>query len=82
VSGREIAVKLSRGQSRIVNAWPLALIALGFGPMPVTALHEREIERLPWHGRHPFDRLLAQAALENHALVTANRRTADHGEVV
>ena len=47
--------------------------------MPVTAMHAAAVERLAWHHRDPFDRLLvAQASVERCALVTADRRLAAH----
>ena len=84
VSVLEIAVKRSIGKLVIGDAWPLAITALGFDPMPITALHARQVEQLPWHHRDPFDRLLvAQASLEDHALVSADPRMAGYGvEVV
>jgi PIN domain nuclease of toxin-antitoxin system len=76
----EIAIKRSRGRLRIGEAWPLAITALGFDAMPVTALHAQEVERLPWHHRDPFDRLLvAQAAVEDHRLVSADARMSAYG---
>lgn len=75
----EIAIKRSRGRLRIGDAWPLAITALGFDAMPVTALHAQEVEQLPWHHRDPFDRLLvAQAAMEDHALVSADPKMRDY----
>jgi len=52
--------------------------------MPVTSEHGERIEHLPWHHRDSFDRLLvAQASLEDHALVSADTRmTAYDVEVV
>jgi PIN domain nuclease of toxin-antitoxin system len=84
VSIWEIAVKRSIGKLEIGDAWTLAVTALGFDPMPVTARHAAEVERLPWHHRDPFDRLLvAQARLEDHALVSADARLEKYGvEVV
>lgn len=79
VSVWEIAVKRSTGKLVIGDSWPVALTALGFGAMPVTALHAVEVERLPWHHRDPFDRMLvAQAKVEGHALVTADPRFGDY----
>jgi PIN domain nuclease of toxin-antitoxin system len=79
VSVWEIAVKRSIGKLVIGDSWPAALTALGFGAMPVTALHAAEVEKLPWHHRDPFDRLLvAQATVEAHALVTADPRFGDY----
>ena len=69
----EIAIKRSLGKLEIEDRWPAALAGLDLTPMPVTALHAQHAERLPWHHRDPFDRLLiAQATVEDHALVTAD----------
>ena len=73
----EIAIKRSLGRLAIDRAWFPALLQLGFEVMPVMALHAAEVERLPWHHRDPFDRLLiAQARVERRTLVTADRRLA------
>jgi PIN domain nuclease of toxin-antitoxin system len=75
----EIAIKRSLGKLTISDGWASALGRLGFDPMPVTALHAETVERLPWHHRDPFDRLLvAQASIESCALVTADRRLDDY----
>lgn len=80
VSVWEIAVKRSLGKLEIDDRWPEALTRLDFEPLPVTFLHAREVERLPWHHRDPFDRLLvAQASLERHELVSADSRLAAYG---
>jgi PIN domain nuclease of toxin-antitoxin system len=73
----EIAVKRSLGKLTLPDGWAGALGRLGFDPMPVTAIHAAAVERLAWHHRDPFDRLLvAQASVERCALVTADRRLA------
>jgi len=84
VSVWEIAIKRSLRKLEIEDRWPAALRALGFTPMPVTAMHAERVEHLPWHHRDPFDRLLiAQASLEDHAVVSADERLARYGvEVV
>lgn len=84
VSVWEIAIKRSLGKLRIERGWAKALTRLDFAPMPVTAEHAERVEHLPWHHRDPFDRLLvAQASLENHALVTADSQMKAYGvEVV
>lgn len=79
VSVWEIAIKRSRGKLDIEADWPRALSRLGFNPLPVTSTHAQQVEHLPWHHRDPFDRLLvAQAALEDHALVSADPQIADY----
>lgn len=80
VSVWEIAIKRSNGKLRIEDGWESALRRLDFEPLPITAAHAERVEHLPWHHRDPFDRLLvAQAAFEGHALVTADPRIAEYG---
>lgn len=75
----EIAIKRSLGKVTIADGWAPALARLGFDPMPVTALHAEAVERLPWHHRDPFDRLLvAQASVEQRTLVSADRRLSSY----
>jgi PIN domain nuclease of toxin-antitoxin system len=79
VSVWEIAIKRSRGKLEIEPDWIRVLTRLGFNPLPVTFAHAQQVEHLPWHHRDPFDRLLiAQAALEDHALVSADPQMADY----
>ncbi len=79
----EIAIKRSLGKLEIEDRWPRALRELGFDPLPVTAIHAEAVEQLAWHHRDPFDRLLvAQAATERLALVSADARMADYGAEV
>ena len=79
VSVWEIAIKRSVGKVTLPQGWAQALRRLGFDPMPVTAMHAAAVEDLPWHHRDPFDRLLvAQASIEQCALVTADRRLAGY----
>lgn len=76
----EIAIKRSLGKLTIADGWSSALGRLGFDPMPVTAMHAEAVQALPWHHRDPFDRLLvAQALVEDCALVTADRRLGAYG---
>ena len=77
VSVWEIAIKRSLGKLQIEDAWSKTLTRLGFDAMPVTAEHAERVEHLPWHHRDPFDRMLvAQASLEDRALVSADARLA------
>lgn len=77
VSVWEIAVKRSLGKLDIEDGWARALTRLDLDPMPVTAQHAEAVEHLPWHHRDPFDRLLvAQASVEDQALVSADSRMA------
>lgn len=80
VSVWEIALKRSLGRLTLDPGWPAELSALDFTNMAVTAAHAAQVEHLPWHHRDPFDRLLvAQAMVEEHQLVTADRRIAAYG---
>jgi PIN domain nuclease of toxin-antitoxin system len=79
----EIAIKRSLGRLTIEDGWAQVLSRLGFDPLPVTALHAAAVERLPWHHRDPFDRLLvAQAQVEGRTLVSADRRLAAYGVAI
>lgn len=76
----EIAIKRSLGKLTIAEEWAPALGGLGLEPMPVTAVHAAAVERLPWHHRDPFDRLLvAQASTERCGLVSADARLSAYG---
>ncbi|MCZ7589054.1 MAG: type II toxin-antitoxin system VapC family toxin [Gaiella sp.] len=76
----EIAIKRSLGKLTVADGWATALRRLGFEPLPVTALHAEAVERLPWHHRDPFDRLLvAQALVEDLVLVSADPRLVTYG---
>ena len=75
----EIAIKRSLGKLTIEDRWARALLRLGFEPLPVTGVHAEAVERLPWHHRDPFDRLLvAQATVEGRTLVSADPRLAQY----
>lgn len=75
VSTWEIAIKRSLGKLDIDASWAKTLTHLRFDQMPITAEHAAMVERLPWHHRDPFDRLLiAQAILEDHVVVSADRQ--------
>ena len=76
----EIAVKRSLGKLVIEDGWARALRRLGFDPLPITSIHAEAVERLPWHHRDPFDRLLVvQALTERLSLVSADARLAEYG---
>jgi PIN domain nuclease of toxin-antitoxin system len=80
VSVWEIAIKRSLGKLEIERDWARALARLDFAPLPLTSAHAQQVEHLPWHHRDPFDRLLiAQAAFEDHALVSADPQMAGYG---
>jgi PIN domain nuclease of toxin-antitoxin system len=76
----EIAIKRSLGKLTIEDGWARVLARLGFDPMPITAVHAEAVERLPWHHRDPFDRVLvAQASIEQRTLISADRALEAYG---
>ena len=47
--------------------------------LPIMPAHIYELENLPFHHKDPFDRLLiAQAAVENHLLVSDDPKSSDY----
>ena len=79
VSAWEIAIKATLGKLSvppdIANWLPAQLANNRMTPLPITVAHAAGLERLPMHHNDPFDRLLiAQARVENLAVVTADQR--------
>lgn len=84
VSAWEMAVKIALGRliapPHIAEWLPSDIEARGFIPLAVGLRHAITIERLPSIHRDPFDRLLiAQATVEDLAIVTADRRFDEYG---
>ena len=73
----EMAIKASLGRLTLparVEDYLAEKIAEGFEMLPVDWTHAAAVERLPWHHRDPFDRLLvAQALTEKIPIVTRDR---------
>jgi PIN domain nuclease of toxin-antitoxin system len=73
----EVAIKRSLGKLEAPADIAEALVGAGAQPLPVALSHAAAVERLPWHHRDPFDRLLiAQALDESASIVTADERLA------
>jgi len=73
----ELAIKLSlhklNVRSDAVSWVPQELARNRFRPLPVQFHHALGVERLPFHHRDPFDRLLiAQAIEENLSIITSD----------
>jgi PIN domain nuclease of toxin-antitoxin system len=73
----EIAIKAGLGQLEIPRdlpeIMPGQISANGFAVLPISLVHALYVARLPLLHRDPFDRILvAQAAVENLTLVTAD----------
>jgi PIN domain nuclease of toxin-antitoxin system len=67
----EVALKRSLGKLHAPAAFAQTLLGAGAYALAVTLEHAGAVERLPWHHRDPFDRLLvAQATVEGAALVS------------
>ena len=71
----EVAIKRSLGKLNAPPDLAPKLLGAGVQPLAVTLDHAAAVERLPWHHRDPFDRLLvAQAHTENASLVSQDAR--------
>jgi len=84
VSAWEIAIKLAIGKLAVPPhpaSWlPEQISRNSFAPLPVSIEHALAVADLPLHHTDPFDRLLiAQAKLNQLALVTADEKLAAYG---
>ncbi len=71
VAGWEVAIKTSLGRLAPRRTVAQAVDESGFTELPVLLRHTEELQKLPWHHRDPFDRMLvAQAKSEGLTLVT------------
>ncbi len=85
----EIALKLSKGgfDLALPETWHEDLLAelreIGAIRLEIQPAHCRRLQQLPWRHRDPFDRMLiAQAQVEDFAIVTADRRFKKYGVTV
>lgn len=83
----EIVIKVSLGKLSLpqpVDAFVREQCDVNaFQLLPIALRHICQVERLEWHHRDPFDRLLvAQALLEDMALATVDREMARYGVTV
>lgn len=76
----EVAIKRSLGKLQAPDGFAEAMLSGGAQRLAVTLEHAAAVERLPWHHRDPFDRMLvAQAGLERATLVTGDEAIAAYG---
>jgi PIN domain nuclease of toxin-antitoxin system len=76
----EVAVKRSLGKLVVPEDYLSLLLGAGVQALAVSVDHAAAIERLPWHHRDPFDRMLvAQAAIEGAALVSRDDALRPYG---
>ena len=83
VSLWEIWLKVSLKKLEIPEGFEEQLAQEGFESLPLTGSHTREVARLEWLHRDPFDRMLvAQAKAERLILLTVDEVVAGYGEFV
>ena len=79
-AGFEVATKISQGKLRLDESFRALIAADDFTELPFTLRHAEELERLPFHHKDPFDRILvAQARVEGATIVTHDRRLEPYG---
>ena len=83
VSLWEIWLKRSLGKLKLPKNFEEVLAAESFENLPLTGEQAREVARLPWLHRDPFDRMLvAQARVSRLRLLTADETVAAYGDPV
>ncbi len=79
----EIAIKHSLGKLQLAGSYDAFVSKLedfGFSFLPIGASHIRFVNRLPYHHKDPFDRMLvAQALVEDLPVLSVDRRLRDYG---
>jgi PIN domain nuclease of toxin-antitoxin system len=80
----EIAIKYSLGKLTFdADVIAGAAQADGFGCLDIRREHLSEVQRLPWHHRDPFDRLLvAQSIVEPAVLLTSDAVLPRYGPTI
>jgi len=83
-SGWEMAIKAGLGRLQMADELerlvPEQMALNGIEGLPVVLAHALRVHALPAHHRDPFDRLLvAQAELEDLAIVTGDPQIAEYG---
>jgi PIN domain nuclease of toxin-antitoxin system len=76
----EVAIKRSLGRLEAPADFAPTLLGAGAQPLAIGLDHAAAVERLPWHHRDPFDRLLvARATVERAALVSDDEALRAYG---
>jgi PIN domain nuclease of toxin-antitoxin system len=71
----EVAIKRSLGKLDAPDGFAEILLNGGAAPLAISLEHAQAVHSLAWHHRDPFDRMLvAQAALEDAAIVSSDER--------
>ena len=80
VTAWELGIKQSMGSLSLLRPVSDLLQIHQMTELPVTIRHGEAVEKLPFHHRDPFDRLLiAQAMVEGLVLVTGNGQLHRYG---
>jgi PIN domain nuclease of toxin-antitoxin system len=76
----EVAIKRSLGKLQAPDDFAPTLLGAGVKALPVSLDHAAGVERLPWHHRDPFDRMLiAQASIEGATVVSRDDALRPYG---
>lgn len=79
----EMAIKAALGRLQLplpVADYVAEKIHAGFQMMPIDWVHAAAVQKLPFHHRDPFDRLIiAQAQVEKLPLVSGDRKFLKYG---
>ena len=76
----EVAIKRSLGKLDAPEDLAPTLLGAGAQALAVNLDHAAAVERLPWHHRDPFDRMLvAQAGLEGAVVVSGDEALRPYG---
>lgn len=79
-SGWEVATKTAKRHLRMSEPLHVTVSADSFTELPFTLRHAEELQRLPFHHRDPFDRILvAQARIEGATIVSHDRELEPYG---
>jgi PIN domain nuclease of toxin-antitoxin system len=79
-SGWEVATLVAKRHLRVAEPLRVTVSADSFTELPFTLRHAEELQRLPFHHRDPFDRILmAQARVEGATIVSHDRDLEPYG---
>ncbi|MGE0574152.1 type II toxin-antitoxin system VapC family toxin [Reyranella sp.] len=76
----ELTIKMSIGKLRLPDRPAAAVEGMAATLLPISLAHIDRLERLPFHHRDPFDRMLVAQAMEDGlTIVTRDRRLKPYG---
>ena len=74
-SAWEIAIKKSLGKLDAPEDLEAQIEIHNFQPLPITLTHGVAVEKLPWHHKDPFDRMIiTQAICESATIITRDKK--------